>query len=663
MSRQFFNMKQSTPSQSAGSLGKRNDEQTMLLRGDVKPSLSLLAYRSYLDGLRAVSIFGVLVFHFTPPWLPGGFIGVDVFFVISGFLITKVILTDIKRSKFLLTDFWLNRIRRILPAYLFAIFITSLVGIWLMPPSSLVSLQRSVIASLAFAANIYFFKTLNYFTATISDVPLIHLWSLGVETQFYLLLPLLILAICRLRRSVWAGLCLVALISIGLSIWSMHSNPTAAFYLLPQRAYELLMGSMIGAAVVPTVNRRTASCIVLAGLSTVIIGMVAMSDVLAFPGLWALIPCLGAGLIIWGAEACPDVVLFGLDSRPMRMVGRVSYSLYLVHWPVGVFLGLLIPHWKPLPFLLAAGALSFLAAGLLYRYVEQRFRYAPPAAHVKRQGAQAAGMIALILVTALGVITLNGLPWRYERTIARILEYKVYDYSAQFKDGICFLKPDQTAADLDLKTCLPDEMPQVVLWGDSSLAMYAYGLGVEARKRGYGLGQLTFSGCPPVIQMSVVARPNCMAFNDAALRLILDRKPAIVVLGAVWSVDPDDIRKLDATLDALRSANMRTIVIGPPVWLKRPGPTVLAERVQAGIKSTTADDELLPSITLDRDAVLIDHFGKTGSSKYASVYQTACRNQCAIASGNVPFQFDVFHLTKEGSLYYAAQLADKIFEQ
>uniref|UniRef100_UPI0035AECCDB acyltransferase family protein n=1 Tax=Rhodoblastus sp. TaxID=1962975 RepID=UPI0035AECCDB len=340
-----------------------------------------LKYRADIDGLRAIAVVSVVVFHVSQSILNGGFVGVDVFFVISGYLITLGILEGMDRGAFTLGGFYANRCRRIAPAYLVTLAVVTIGVVLVGYPAETKGYGGSLIAAIFSVSNIYFWLTTNYFALAAEELPLLHTWSLAVEEQFYLFFPLILAwSLKRGRRPAIITLAAIFLLSLASSALLVHIWPVGTFYSLPTRAWELLLGSLLamecrwrashGFRPTPAV----VSLIAVAGLLCMGYAIYFFNSNMAFPGLAAALPCLGAGAVIYAGSVAATPVSRLLSLAPMRFVGKISYSLYLWHWPILVF-------QKIAPFIpgseskiVARGgviALSFVAAALSWRFIEQ----------------------------------------------------------------------------------------------------------------------------------------------------------------------------------------------------------------------------------------------------------------------------------------------------
>lgn len=299
-----------------------------------------VSYRSEIDGLRALAIVPVVLFHARIPGVEGGYVGVDVFFVISGFLITNLILADISRQQFSYIDFWERRVRRLLPPIVVVTAVTFAVGWYFLMPADLKYLGQSMVAVATFSANFLFWLKSDYFAAPAESVPLLHMWSLAVEEQFYLLFPAALVLVSRWGISGRIALVtVIGLLSFYFSVRWTYTDIDSAYYLLPSRAWELMLGSSLAVfsqrhRSAPFWNPLVADTLIFVGSASVLFAILSFEKSTAFPGLAAVLPCVGTALLLWvGAPAGSRLaVLFKNDL--IVFFGRISYSLYLWHWPV-----------------------------------------------------------------------------------------------------------------------------------------------------------------------------------------------------------------------------------------------------------------------------------------------------------------------------------------
>ncbi|MBB3234455.1 acyltransferase family protein [Phyllobacterium endophyticum] len=621
------------------------------------------SYRPHIDGLRAIAVLGVVLFHFGLEELPGGFIGVDIFFVISGFLISKSIYKEVESRRFSFYSFYERRARRILPAFIVVSLSTALAGYFILFPQELAELSKSLIAATLFSGNIHFYATSDYFSPGASQTPLLHLWSLGVEEQFYIVFPALVLAVHkwwpRAMASVIVGLIVASVVASQIML---SLSPSASFYLLPFRAFEILIGSWLALPRRTFPSGNLARVAAYGGLALICGGMLFITAKFPFPGLLALVPCVGTALVIWGCESTVGSVSRVMGSGPMKFFGKISYSLYLVHWPIAVFAIYIFRDINRWEYLIYGVASSTILAWLSYRYIEQPVRLRKDFWFPSRLIATSGCALAAFLVVFSGINAAQGFPGRVVGSVNDVLAYLKYGGSEEmFQKGTCFMNPEQTAKDYKADKCLPKGRPSVILWGNSHISQFHWGLRAPLAKRGYELGQITSSGCPPIIGLEVVARPNCGAFNDFAIAEIMKTKPDLLVIGGVWNSSPDDMAVFDKTLSRLHAQNIKVVVLGPPALFKRPVPIIIADRLTKGI-DLASDDDLERSLIFSRDEALAKHFAGSSMATYVSILNTVCKDkQCPLSYFGIPLHFDIVHLTKEGSVYYGEALADKIF--
>jgi peptidoglycan/LPS O-acetylase OafA/YrhL len=507
-----------------------------------------IRYRPEIEGLRAVAVVPVVLFHMGMPGFTGGFVGVDVFFVISGYLITSLIDRDIALGRFSLLGFYDRRIRRILPALLTVIVATLVAGFWLLGPDDYAATGASGAAAAASVANFYFYWNTGYFDGPAALMPLLHTWSLAVEEQFYLVWPALLTGltfVARRRQSrVIAMLAALASASLIASIVQVQTNPKGAFYLPWPRAWELAIGALLALAPSCELGPVVRTAIGVAGLAAIGVATATFDDGTAFPGLTALAPTLGAAAVIWASQASTGVGRV-LASGPLTFIGRISYSLYLWHWVLFVLWrhylsGAALPLRDGL--WLASGAV--LLATVSWRWVEQPFRRGPSASRIR---TVAAGVAAAAVVVAAGsaLAYRRGVPERLGAAAQRLADRTI------MWDWPC---PDSRDIGLEGPTCIvgarwDSAATRAVLWGDSHAEHYAPLFDVAGREKQTAIA--LYRSCPAFVHAGGVRRfiDNEPGYNDACERertlmlRFLGVHPEIreVLVAANWSYMPDQI--------------------------------------------------------------------------------------------------------------------------
>lgn len=494
-------------------------------------------YRADIDGLRALAILPVMFFHAGFGFAQGGFVGVDVFFVISGFLITSLIHGEMVAGGFSLVEFYERRVRRLLPALFAVLLFCVLLGALLLLPHDFRYFGGALFATTLFASNVFFWLEAGYFDVAAERKPLLHTWSLGVEEQYYLLFPVYLLLVLRyLPRHKVAVTAAITLATLALSEWGVRYAESAAFYLTPLRAWQLGLGALLALVPLPQPRRP----VLLNGASFAGIGLIAWSVTeysweTPFPGLNALLPCLGTALLIWTGDHRSSLVGRLLRLRPLVLTGLISYSLYLWHWPLLVFARHFAIRELTLEERLAVLLLSVVAAIVSWRFVERPFRGRSGLLGRRALFGVTAGVMALLCAIGLAIVAQDGWPQRYDSEERRLLA-GAEDINPR-RDECSFL----TAEDLrDGKACRigrpGDGAPSFVVWGDShaDTLMTAFDrLAREHGRTGLYLGKF---GCPPLLGVGRVGSTyRCREFNAAARELIASVPGARVVLVARWS--------------------------------------------------------------------------------------------------------------------------------
>ncbi len=396
------------------------------MRGPTSP-----AYRQDIDGLRAIAVLAVVLHHVAPSTIPGGFAGVDVFFVISGFLITRIINAAVQADSFSYIEFLWRRCRRILPPLLVALTGTLVIGACILTGPELEGLARHAVAGALSGSNLLQLSEVGYFDASAATKPLLHLWSLGIEEQFYLLWPVLLCVLPRSHRTRALAIAAICAVSLMVSENLAYTHPSQGFYLLHSRAWELGAGGLIALAapLLPNALRsatpqlqRARSALSLAGITLILLAVAQLGAASSWPGLSALAPVMGAAmLIVAGPDAFINRAL--LAASPMRWLGQRSYALYLWHWPPLAFLHVLAPELglsavAQVAISVAVIGIALVLAHLTVRYVEQPiYRYAQRVearGPIRPASLSPFGMALLGLVTVAGTVAQShGIPARY----------------------------------------------------------------------------------------------------------------------------------------------------------------------------------------------------------------------------------------------------------
>jgi len=492
-------------------------------------------YRPDIDGLRAIAVLSVVLFHAGVPGLNGGFVGVDIFFVISGFLIGAHVYADIRRQAFTLSDFYRKRVKRILPAMLVVLAFCYFTSLLLLSARELKSFGGSSIATVLSVSNIYFWLQSNYFAQAADQNPLLMTWSLGVEEQFYLIFPIIMLVFGKARRkNILFSTLLFTICSLAFCIVGTLTHPTATFYLLPTRAWELCFGILLaiyenGRDPMTLYGlQRFANLSSVVGIVAIMISVFFFNSHTPFPSYAATLPVCGAALLLISPGGWVNRTLF--SSLPFTAVGSISYSLYLWHWPLLSFAHIISD--RPLSVTMGCGiaVLSLLCAWLSYRFIEQPFRKSslPSRPLLMRYG--------LVCVLAIGPGLLfyfsSGLPKRVPQATA-IEAMKIIG------DQSCF----GTDSPVISPTCVDtqDPRPAIALIGDSHAAAIASALREIATQSGFKFYEMVKVSCPPLVGVTRVidtlaAERECLDYNAKVLTFLQqDQRVKVVFITGYWA--------------------------------------------------------------------------------------------------------------------------------
>lgn len=491
-----------------------------------------MRHRPEIDGLRAVAVLPVIFSHAGFDAVSGGFVGVDVFFVISGYLITSILLTELDRGDFSIARFYERRARRILPA-LFVVIAACLPFAWLwMMPAQLADFGQSVLGVTLFASNMLFWLEEGYFAASSELKPLLHTWSLAVEEQYYLLFPLFLALVWRRARArALAAVLAVGAVSFALSVVLERHAPSANFYLAPPRAWELMAGAAC-AFLAAGQPRQWGGAAGLAGLALIGLAVLAYDADTPFPGVRALVPVLGAVLVI--LFAAPGTLAARLlSSAPMTGIGLISYSAYLWHQPVFAFARLRSLTEPGIALMSGLIVLTLLLAWASWRWVEQPFRRPAASPLPTRRGIFAASAAAAALLGAIGLSgpLFLGFPGRFD---PEALRYAAA--AAQRPDTGCHFdenRPFRGHPQPQCRHANASGAVSVMLLGDSHSLSLSEAVGDELRTAGVGYYQVSHGGCIPLAGFRRVragADLACPAFNDAALRYAAEAGIGTLVL-------------------------------------------------------------------------------------------------------------------------------------
>ena len=637
-----------------------------------------ISYRPDIDGLRAIAVLAVMAFHLLPDRIKGGFVGVDIFFVISGFLISSIIYKELESGTFTIAGFYIRRIRRIYPALLVVLIFVSVAGWFILLPSQFVLLGKQIIGGSTFVANFVLWEQSGYFGQVAAHKPLLHLWSLGVEEQFYLMFPLICLVFYRTRsrKTLLTAFLVIAAGSMAINVAFVSRYRDASYFLPFSRLWELLLGAALSlfqkssrgiAWESPRLStwRTAIGCLGIAMLAIAIFG-INQDD--AFPGWWALLPTVGTALLIAAGQSS-WINRKVLSLRPAVFIGLISYPLYLWHWPILSFLKIVNRDWVlNLPKALEFGifSTSFLLAYLTYRFIELPIR-AVKQKEQRRRGALWL-LVSVAMAGAFGVVIvgLSGFPARWPASLVALDHDFGTQEAAAFRDGTCLLRPDQGPSSFSSSCLDPIEehsgQPLIFVWGDSHAADLLPGL--RALQAGWGirLAQYTASLCAPILGLDVPLRPACRAVNDADIERIRELKPAVVVLSAIWDEpfitrDPSFAAEFENTIASVKAAGVRKVVVigDAPMW-SVDVPLLLTHEVRIN-PFTPVPHRLSRSYLVHLNDTQVMETAQEAGAVFVPIIDRLCDQKgCLVTTGPAwsdIVTFDVGHFTVHGSTIVA----------
>ena len=611
-----------------------------------------MKYRAEIDGLRALAVVPVILFHAGFELFSGGFVGVDVFFVISGYLITTILIEDIENKRFSIVNFYERRARRILPA-LFFVMLVCIPFAWMwMLPNQMKDFSQSLVAVSLFASNILFWRESGYFAAAAEEKPLLHTWSLAVEEQFYVLFPIFLILAWRFGKNrVFWMIVAMAAISLLLSEWGWRNKATANFYLAPTRAWELFAGS-IAAFVVQKQGVQKNNPLAIFGLAAIIFSIFFFDETTPFPSVYALVPVLGVVLLVLYADK-ETLAAKLLSTKSFVGIGLISYSAYLWHQPLFAFARIRSLEHPSSIIMLGLSVCSVLLAYISWRYVETPFREKSTIGKIKLFSYSCLGAILFIVLGFIGH-KFDGFSDRYVSYQLEILKWEEYPRENAYREGDCFLRPEQDFQEFKDECTYGDV--SLLIWGDSHAAALASGW-----KHIEPIHQLTASACPPILERNFSSRPHCKKINTYVAEVISDRQYSTVVLHANWkNRSKDEIQDLIGTIRKLETLGVEKIYLvgGVPQFSPSLPQRLLTARqdiseiefIRSPQTFITHQDENLKTATANTKAVFLN------------VIDFLCPENACKATHNFdnvvyPLAWDYGHLTEGGAVYVARTLS------
>ena len=646
-------------------------------------------HRPDIDGMRMIAVVPVVLCHAGVYGMSGGFIGVDVFFVISGFLITGILYGDLEAKRFSLIRFYERRARRILPALMATLLACFIAGWIVLYPDQFEAMAKASIATALFGSNFHFWRTTsNYFAPSSDFQPLLHTWTLAVEEQFYIFFPPFLWLMFRhlAKPSVVAVTAVLTISSALLAAYGMHAHPNATFYLLPFRAWELGVGALLAIHGLPVVQQSwLRNVIALISVAGILLPVFIYDSATVFPFPTAIPPVLGTALLIWLGSQGDNIVKRVLSLQPIVFIGLISYSFYLWHWPILALLRIRLNTLElPIATALTAVLLAFVVSCLSWRFVEQPFRRSPPKGLSARSIFRlSTASMAAVIALASTILFVQGAPSRFDpRVLAAYGGKKDVNVRSERcrdiwpRDGLCKFGADP----------LSDRDLDFLLWGDSHAGVIMTGVetaAIRRRKTGLFAG---YNACPPLLgikRLDQGADHKCDEFNSAVLSLLMSRNDIpLIILSARWAlaaegsrvkgepgqsailgrsadteVGPYDIRNnfelfkssIIETVRTIRATGRKVVILGPVPEIGWDVPQAYADALRWK----------KPLPPLPNTETLVARYGRTdevfedlaaaSEIVYLPVVPHLCRPACRVYEDGKTFYFDNNHLSQYGA--------------
>jgi peptidoglycan/LPS O-acetylase OafA/YrhL len=652
-----------------------------------EPGVKTLGYRPEIDGLRAVAVLLVLLFHLGISGLGGGYVGVDVFFVISGFLITRILYTEITAGTFRFANFYERRVRRIVPSQLATLLLVALGAFLLFSPTDFLKFADALMATLLFVSNIYFWKEIGYFTSDVEIKPLLHMWSLSVEEQFYLIWPILLLWVMTRRWRGWVPLIggLLAAASLALAVIWSHKDPNAAFYLLPFRMFEFMIG---GALVwLPRLTHRFVNeALFLGGLALITYSATHYTITTPFPSYFALVPCMGAALVIYGGTAPYSRWL--LANPVMTYLGRISYQIYLIHWPLIVFFKYRAFAPMSVGDQVIITAVTLLLSVIIYHGIDRPCR---PLSHAQGAKAFRVEIGCAVVAVAMAIFALSirldfGWSWRLNAQYLAMVNTPSEFNRTQF-GGV------DIAAGSTVTIGDDSVAPSFIFFGDSFAAQYGHGLTNFLKQEQRSAQMFFVHGCLMLPGVAVHDRgalqKECTG-KYAQVASLMRGNNLPVLMAHSWNTYSENLAGEDGTpmiftdakhyyqlileriaaLHAEMGVERPLVILGIQPGINDQKPIMRCFQVPTYLPNDCAAHARVPEAELTNGVMFNQMAAEFAASRpnvtFLNPYHAFCtQGACDMLEGNAILYSDAVHLSKAGSdraiRHFAPELTRLLF--
>ena len=633
-------------------------------------------YRPEIDGLRAIAVLSVVIYHAgfkieifesNNLLLPGGFLGVDIFYVISGYLITFLILEQQQKKKFLFSEFYERRARRLLPA-LFVVIISTLISGWfLMLPNQLEELAGSALSSLFFVSNFWFYEIDSYFAESLSFKPLLHTWSLSIEEQFYLIFPPVIYLLFKKKLFKLNSFFIFLIISSLISSTFFSLNYTNLnFYILPSRIWELMVGSLIANLhftknSINIEKKINSDLLALLGIILIFVPFFLFNEKTPHPSIITIFTILGTSIIILDIKR-ENFVKKLLSSRLLVGIGLISYSLYLWHFPILAFKKIKssnLSEFDKFEGIILAIIISIFS----YLFIEKPFRNKLV---VKKYlfFFSISTVFLIILFSSLYIYKKNGVPNRYSKTILKLVEFN-YDYTEAYQKGKCHIEKKESLKKDLFQNCninISKEKKDIFLWGDSLAAHLYPGLKHKYSSK-YNIWQRSVDTCKPTIftLQEKNKKNSCEFVNDLVIKEIIEIQPEKIFISGGWA--ENDLQKIQKLIDIIGTKSKSKIyLVGPSIRWQDPLPKILLKKykISKKIPKFLSDKNHKKNFDLDDK---FSSFSKMNQIYYISPIKILCNNkyQCLTKVGDEADSittWDENHFTEKTSQFIFSKFID-----
>ena len=657
-------------------------------------SLSHPKYRPDIDGLRAIAVLSVIAFHAFPSLIQGGFIGVDIFFVISGYLISTIIFENLEKDTFSFYEFYARRIKRIFPALLLVLIFCFTIGWFTLLADEFEQLGKHITAGAGFLSNFILWNEAGYFDNSSETKPLLHLWSLGIEEQFYIVWPFLLWFSWKRNFNLLIVTIIIFIVSLWLNLKGIKEDNIATFYSPITRFWELLAGSLLAwlnlhkDIEISRKKNKIANYISLIfqkksgvksylaltnvfsvfGLLILSCGLFGITKELSFPGKWAIIPVIGtAFLIMAGSKAFINQKI--LSNKVLVWFGLISFPLYLWHWPLLSFARIFEHEAPSLNIRFVVVTLSIILAWLTYNFIERPIR--------NKYSSNLTVTFLLLLMAIIGFVGYNlysndGYKYRFINMLnSGVNNALSYNWNQGFRYGECFIEASNEKTNKFSKICgqyNENNNSSLLIWGDSHSASLYPGLNSYAKSNNFSLYQYTASGCPPILDFYLNNRKECINSNNSVYEEIKRLKPDSVILSAYWSMydgsenwETLDTKKLSNTISKLKSLDINNIILVGHLPVYKINQADLLRKHTIWDKVNTKTYSKFKQSTYVYDNKIRDIASATGID-FISPLDILCDLDGCLLSvpGNeiTPLSFDYGHLNHDGSIF----LVSKFFE-